>query len=821
MRNFRGFLILIVILNLATLSRVFSQISYDTLYSVPVGPGSTYTHLYVHSVPWNINVLQVDLKNPFVRVETFKARSLLTGFETTSSMAKRNNWDGHYVVGAINGDFFVFGGAPINVQVQNGEILQRPINKSTVGFDVVNRPMIDIVSFSGELMVNGASRQINGVNETRYTNSLIMYNSFIGSATGTNQWGVEVAVHPIDEWIVNDTIRCVVDSIVSGVGNMTISKGGVVLSGHGDAATFLKNNISNNDTVKIIVSLTPGLPKLKEMIGGFPRIVYNGSDYVDLGYQIEGGPSHTYERHPRTGVGFSRDSSTLYLVTVDGRQPGFSNGMTLHEFAHLMLDLGCYQAINLDGGGSTTMVVRQAIVNSPSEPERSVSNSLMVISSAKTDGVVRYVRLEPRRIRILSGDSLKLNVMALDKYYNPVPFDTSLLAISVDSSLGVIHNNFFVAGKNLDSGYVYAKYGPATDSIYVVVKTLKFLNISPRATTVDTIREVKFTVRAYDTDGIGRTVDNRKVLWRVQNLSIGRIDSNGVFHGLSQGETEVIASYGNLLDTAVVRVEIGTGCIVLDSMETLYGWTPYFLNADTGASSVVLRNNVSSIGDNSFEVSYSFKYDGNPSYALIAKNFAVYGVPDTVWIDLKSDNYSHIPFVSAIDGIGTEYKFFSRIRPADSTKFVPFPISLDNANFIYPMTINAIGVVLCGGVRRTINSTYSGTIYLDNLRLCYPNKNLTFIKQTWNRSRDFYLNQNFPNPFNPSTKITFSLVTRSHVVLKIYDVLGREITTLIDEELEPGSHERLFEKWDLPSGIYYYTLRVNGYAESRKMVLLK
>lgn len=810
----------ILVLNLVLVNRVFSQVSYDTLYTMPVGPGVTYSRIYVYSVPWNINVLEVDLKNPFVKMETFKARDVLTGFETTSSMAKRNNRDGHYVVGAINGDFF--GTVPINVQVQNGEILQRPISKSTIGFDIANNPVIGIVTFSGVLIVNGQSLPINGINETRYANSLVMYNSFMGPTTGTNQWGTEVAAHPIDDWLVNDTVRCVVDTIVSGVGNMGILKGGVVLSGHGSAATFLESKILNNDTIRIVTSLTPGPPKLKEMLGGFPRIIYNGSDYVDQGYQIEAGPSHTYERHPRTGVGFSRDSSKLYLVTVDGRQPGFSSGMTLHEFARLMLDLGCYQGINLDGGGSTTMVVREAIVNSPSEPERSVSNSLMVVSSARTDGIVRFVRMAPRRVRIFSGDSLKLIVTALDKYYNPIPFDTSLLVVSAKSGLGVVNSNYyFVAGQNLDSGYVYARYGSSVDSIFVVVKSLKFVRISPRMTTVDTIRIAKFNLRAYDTDGVEQNVNNREILWCVQDSGIGSIDSNGVFRGVSEGETSVIASYNKLSDTAVVRVEIGKGCTLLDSMETLSGWTPFFSNVDSNVSTVASSNATSSIGNASFKISYQFKYDGNPSYATFAKNFPVYGVPDTIWIDLKSDIYSHILFVSAVDAIGVQYRFFSKIKPPDSTRFISYPIPLGNQNFIYPMTLKELGVVLCGGVRRTVNSTYSGTIFIDNLRICYPNSNTTSIKRTWNQPKDFYLYQNFPNPFNPDTKITFSLIARSYVVLKVYDVLGREVSTLINEELEPGLHQRLFKKQGLPSGVYYYTLRVKGNAESRKMVLVK
>jgi exopolysaccharide biosynthesis protein len=85
------------------------------------------------------------------------------------------------------------------------------------------------------------------------------------------------------------------------------------------------------------------------------------------------------QRHPRTAIGWRADG-TLVLVVVDGRQPRISVGMTINELAHLMLDLGCVEAINLDGGGSSTMVIRNKIVNNPSDStgERPVSDALLI-----------------------------------------------------------------------------------------------------------------------------------------------------------------------------------------------------------------------------------------------------------------------------------------------------------------------------------------------------------------------------------------------------------------------------------------------------------
>jgi hypothetical protein len=85
----------------------------------------------------------------------------------------------------------------------------------------------------------------------------------------------------------------------------------------------------------------------------------------------------------------------------------------------------------------------------------------------------------------------------------------------------------------------------------------------------------------------------------------------------------------------------------------------------------------------------------------------------------------------------------------------------------------------------------------------------------------FTLYQNYPNPFNPSTTISFDLPSNGFVSLKIYDLLGREITTLINQELSSGKHRINFDGKTLTSGVYLYTLQFNGNIQSRKMILIK
>jgi len=86
---------------------------------------------------------------------------------------------------------------------------------------------------------------------------------------------------------------------------------------------------------------------------------------------------------------------------------------------------------------------------------------------------------------------------------------------------------------------------------------------------------------------------------------------------------------------------------------------------------------------------------------------------------------------------------------------------------------------------------------------------------------EFSLFQNYPNPFNPSTTINYSIPELSYVTLKIYDVLGNEITTLVHQEKPVGSYKVEFNGTELPSGIYFYKLSTNGFTETKKMLFMK
>ena len=147
--------------------------------------------------------------------------------------------------------------------------------------------------------------------------------------------------------------------------------------------------------------------------------------------------------------------------------------------------------------------------------------------------------------------------------------------------------------------------------------------------------------------------------------------------------------------------------------------------------------------------------------------------------------------------------------------------SNDKNNFV------PVGFVKGSGTT-TEPQTYS---YIDNIsgNFYYRLKQLDFngtfeysyVVEAYTLPETFWLNQNYPNPFNPSTKIKFVIPQSSFVNLKVYNVLGNEVATLINEEKLPGEYEVEFNASDLASGIYFYTIRAGNFSQTKKLILLK
>jgi len=98
---------------------------------------------------------------------------------------------------------------------------------------------------------------------------------------------------------------------------------------------------------------------------------------------------------------------------------------------------------------------------------------------------------------------------------------------------------------------------------------------------------------------------------------------------------------------------------------------------------------------------------------------------------------------------------------------------------------------------------------------------VTIVNEDLSSTNSFSLSSNYPNPFNPSTRIKYAISSRQFVSLKVYDILGTEIENLVNEEKSAGSYEINWNAENLPSGVYFYRLQAGSFVQTRKMILLR
>ncbi len=365
-----------------------------------LAPGVRYQRWLDTRGPWQLHLVRVDLRRAVVEVRAARANEQLRSREKTSAIVRRAADGGARVLAAVNADFFELkSGENENNQVINGQwwkglkVTESPYDTYDnvhvqFGVDAAGRPMLDRYLLDGKAWARGVMTPVLTVNANPTGNpeGSALYTPRFGTATprDTTRPTAEVSLQSAGRR--GDTLLFVRRGALSTQSGTSIPADGAILSAYG-ARTKALESMLDGDTVRVLLSTVPRPPRgaaPRMLIGGWPRILRDGVNVAGDAATVEGTISRNAEvRHPRTAIGFSRDSSVLFLLTVDGRSAQ-SVGMTLVELADVMRRLGVWQAMNFDGGGSTTMVIGGRVVNTPSDPsgEREVGNALLIVQRA-------------------------------------------------------------------------------------------------------------------------------------------------------------------------------------------------------------------------------------------------------------------------------------------------------------------------------------------------------------------------------------------------------------------------------------------------------
>ena len=297
----------------------------------------------------SIDVLKIDLSIDNYFIKSVKAKNLLNERQTTSNMAESLADSGFEVIAALNADFFEKDGEVINNMISEGKFVKAvkftdsPFNSfvnSQFAVTYDNQLAIEQFVFSGNVVFpEGTIEEIRRINSKPDSSSITLYNSFHGKFTpaGNEDWLIiESQLVLIGEsgdtsfFIIGDSLR---------QGEMTeIPIDGFVISANNKYANYLERELTVGDTIKLLLKLNPDIANIRSLTGGWPRLVADGKNLIKSYPNTEGVMQRFSEnRHPRTGIGFSEDSTIIYFICVDGRQQT-SRGMSLLEFADLMID---------------------------------------------------------------------------------------------------------------------------------------------------------------------------------------------------------------------------------------------------------------------------------------------------------------------------------------------------------------------------------------------------------------------------------------------------------------------------------------------------
>lgn len=355
-----------------------SLAAHDTPH---VGPGLEYIHHRIGDGPWSIHVVKVERSRARFRLASTLAEGHVYGLASLTEQIERLGEAQGRPVAAVNGDFFhirpgPYQGDPTGLHIAQGELISSPA-RTSFWIDGQGNPHIGSVAARFRATGPDGLNVTFALNEARGDDTAVLYTPTIGTSTRTGR-GLELVLERSGDgdWLPlrpGCSYRAKI-STVSKQGDVRLAPDAMVLSIGPELARKLPP-LTPGAVILLNLKTSPDLTGVATALGGGPIL-------LEAGESPEWRPP--LPRHPRTVLGWNDEH--FFMVVVDGRQEPLSVGMTYPELAALMKRLGCACAMNLDGGGSSTLWLDGQIMNSPSDGrERRVANSLIVVSAAPNE----------------------------------------------------------------------------------------------------------------------------------------------------------------------------------------------------------------------------------------------------------------------------------------------------------------------------------------------------------------------------------------------------------------------------------------------------
>ncbi|MFC8077861.1 phosphodiester glycosidase family protein [Streptomyces sp. NPDC057307] len=636
--------------------------------SRPVAPGVSLTSYdRLESDKWlRVDALSVDLDGGGVRADYLSSGEVADRRSVSELAAGHDPGQGRRTVAAINADFFDINetGAPQGPGIKDGALTQSPAAGANraVGIGPENAGRVLELYFDGALTLPTGPWPLAAYNAANVpAGGIGAYNSAWGRA---NRALTVDTARPVAEVAVRDGK---VVTVTDNPGSGPIEPGTTVLVGREAGAVQLQA-LRPGDPVAVEYSpRTNGGPVPRTAVGGRELLVVDG---VPQNHEGQGNNTAA----PRTAVGFSKDGSEMRVITVDGRQAD-SGGVTLTELAVMMKEAGAYNALNLDGGGSSTLVAREPgsdalqVENAPSDgSERTVPNGLALTApdgSGRLDGFWVETRTPAGAApgddpvkgghpeRVFPGLTRALTAAGYDETYGPAQGDPRWR--TERSSVGRVDDDGLFTARRSGTTEVRAERGRAAGSIELTVLD-DLARIRPTTTRVglaDGEATGTFGIVGLDAHGTSAPVEPRDVkLAYDRALFAVADDGKGAFTVTSRtggGAGRITATVDGV--TTALAVSVGLQEQQVSPLDDAAAWK--FSHARAAGSVAATPEGQTGTG---LKLTYDFGLSTatRAAYASPPQQITVPGQPQSFTMWIKGDGKGAWPTLHLKDAAGSD-----------------------------------------------------------------------------------------------------------------------------------------------------------------------
>ena len=613
-----------------------------------LAPGAIYTwyDMSIDRGKEQMHMVEFDPKNTNLELKAGTKSGKVYGMQGVSAMANYADKPGNRVVAAINGDFYDLTGhatgVPNGLFMDEGRILASSTGTFAFGLTRDGVSVYGTPVMTKTLTINGAATSLTHINRYRQDNQLVLYTTDYSTSTKTTALGDEVILDIVEGEVKSgQTMKLKVAALRPDQGDAPLEQGKVVLSASGTARQAL-SALQVGDEVSASFAFQAPWDEVQVAIGGQGPLIKDGVVQTNVG------PEGV---HPRTAIGTKADGS-IVLFEIDGRAPGFSEGVETVELAKILHDLGVVQAMNLDGGGSSTFVAKlpgettRKMLNHGSDGgERQTGNGLLLVNKAPEGPAAKLV-VQPSMERVLAGSTYPFKAAAVDAGGHPAVFNDTLVW-QVDPAVGSIAaDGLFTAGSSPAEGKIQVQAGALQGEAEVeIVQSLTELKFPDQSRTFTTGKTIRLSVTALR-NGQAVQANNESLEWRLEG-PIGTIAQDGTYHSGDEINQfgKIYVRHGNV-ETSM-DVQVGLPPVVLEDFENgLGGYKSAGAAFNTVNIGVETNPDFVRTGSASLKLSYDFIGKTGTSGAYLQSTseatwLQVPGYPEKIGMWVYGDGEGH------------------------------------------------------------------------------------------------------------------------------------------------------------------------------------